>query len=135
MNEELCPQAHHIGSYAVLKSVIPASTMTGITAVMEDENVDVVLQQLFSQDKQRGKNAIIGEGIVVIVKEPCFTVASDGSYLICVDHVSDLVHLPEGNKLMPVNWGLQVDDLDALAWSKKENDYFRRSGYYAAIDW
>lgn len=84
--------------FNVLRSVTPASTATGVTTVMEDENGNVVLLQLFNQDEHRDGNAIIGEGMVVIVKEPYSKVVGDGKDLIHVDHVCDSVLLPEGNE-------------------------------------
>lgn len=103
---------------------------------MEEENENsVVSLQPYNQDKQCDVKIILNEGSVLIVKEPYFKMGVDRTYAIRVDHLSDIVHLPVGDKRTLAFWGPRVIELDALVWKANGNDYFKQSNYPAAIDW
>lgn len=69
--------------------------MTAIMAVMEDENGDVILLQLYQQEDERNRAAadIIKVCTILLVKEPYFKVMGDGEYGLRVDHLSDVILL------------------------------------------
>ena len=45
--KDLQLETHHRGTYLLLRSITPPSRMTAIMAVMEDENGDVIMLQLY----------------------------------------------------------------------------------------
>lgn len=103
---------------------------------MEDENENgVISSQLYNQDKQCDVKNILNEGSALIVKEPYFKIGADGTYAIRVDYLSDIVHLPVGDKRIPAFWGPRVIELNAPIRKANGNDYFKQSNYSAAIDW
>lgn len=71
--------------------------------IVEDENRDVLMLQWYHQEEEYERTAeeILGEGTVVIVKEPYLKLMSDGDYGIRVDHIS---YLPEDDDRLPNCW-------------------------------
>lgn len=136
MIEDLRLETHHRGTYILLRTVTPATKLTAVIAIVEDEDEESVISlQLYNQDKQRDAKNILEKGDVLIVKEPYFKMGADGTYAIRVDHLGDIVHLSTGDERMPVFWEPRAIELDALIWKAKGNDYFKESNYTAAIDW
>ena len=48
--KDLQLKTHHRGTYLLLRSITPPSRMTAIIALMEDENSDVMMLQLYQQE-------------------------------------------------------------------------------------
>ena len=72
--KDLQLETHHRGTYLMLRSITPPSRMTAIMAIMEDENGDVMMLQLYQQEDE-GKLAaadILNVGTILLVKEPYF---------------------------------------------------------------
>lgn len=99
-------ETHHRGTYLLLRSITPPSRLTAIMAVMEDENDDAILLQLYQQEDERNRAAadIVNVGTILLVKEPYFKVMGDGEYGLRVDHLSDVVHLMSGDAWIPKAW-------------------------------
>ena len=89
---------------------------------MEDEYENATTLHLYNQGSETACAARdnLVEGQVILVKEPYFTHDEDCGYVIRVDHVTDLVHLLPGNKLIPAVWRRDdkrsVDELLREAW-------------------
>lgn len=88
-------ETHHRGTYLLLRSISPPSRMTAIAALVEDENRDVILLQLYQQEDEDTREAtdIVSVGTILLVKEPYFKVMADGEYGLRVDHLSDVIHI------------------------------------------
>lgn len=78
--------------------------MTGVMVIAEDEERNVILLVLYNHGNDLAVNGYLAEGRVMIVKEPYLKVMSDGNYGIRVDHLSDIVFLPEYESLIPSTW-------------------------------
>lgn len=90
----------------MLRSITPPSRMTAIMAIMEDENDDVMMLQLYQQEDE-GKRAaadIVKVGTILLVKEPYFKVMGDGEYGLRVDHLSDVLHVEKNDARVPKAW-------------------------------
>lgn len=95
MIRDLTLETHHRGVYILLRAVTPADTMTAAMVIVEDEEENVLMLQLYNQEKELSTNGRPIEGTVMIVKEPYLKVMSDGNYGIRVDHLSDVRFIPE----------------------------------------
>ncbi|KAL9077334.1 MAG: hypothetical protein Q9157_003370 [Trypethelium eluteriae] len=107
-------EIHHRGTYLLLRSITPPQRMTAIMALMEDKKDDVVLLQLYQQEDEISLEAtkIVNIGTILLVKEPYFKVMGDGEYGLRVDHVSDVVHLKEGNTMIPDEWRPRLIEIE-----------------------
>lgn len=114
-------ETHHRGTYLLLRSITLPYRMTAIVAVMEDENEDVVLLQLYQQEAESDRSAadIINVGTVLLVKEPYFKVMGDGEYGIRVDHLSDVIHLKRDDARIPKAWQPGLIEIQLSAESLK----------------
>jgi hypothetical protein len=130
-------ETHHCGLYVLLRAVTPASIMTGIMVIVEDEASDVLLLQLYNQEEQLEKDGRLVEGTVVLVKEPYLKVMADGNYGIRVDHLSDVKFLSEHDEQIPLAWRQKVTEIDISAndWKLKGNKWFDKGSYHLANDW
>jgi hypothetical protein len=139
MIKDLLLETHHRGTYIVVKSLTPPDRMTAVMAVVGDENDDVLVVQLYNQEEEKDRAAedILGEGTILIVKEPYLKMMSDGDYGLRVDHLSDVIFLPIYDERVPEVWQPRVLELDiaANAWKAKGNDYFNKYKYHEAIEW
>ncbi|KAF8850697.1 SET domain-containing protein [Acephala macrosclerotiorum] len=138
MIKDLLLETHHRGTYLLLRSVTPPDRMNAIMAVVEDENKDVLMLQLYYQEveNERAAEEILKEGTVLIVKEPYLKLMADGDYGIRIDHLSDVTYLSMYDERVPNCWQLKFveHNVSASAWKAKGNDYFNESRYYAAIE-
>ncbi|KAI1736481.1 hypothetical protein F4680DRAFT_461167 [Xylaria scruposa] len=102
-------QKHHRGKKVVLRVITPQDTMTAIMAVVEDEEGTAVLLQLYHQQQTIGTDLqdMLHPNMVLMVKEPFFKAAVDGSYSIRVDHVSDVMFLRDTDPRIPSKWKAQ----------------------------
>lgn len=111
--------------------------MTAIMAVMEDENEDVILLQLYQQEDESDRSAadIISVGTVLLVKEPYFKVMGDGEYDIRVDHLSDVIHLKRDDVRIPKAWQPRLIEIQLSAESLKAqgNNSMGKKRYWDAI--
>ena len=118
---ELQLEMHHRGTYLLLRSITPPSRMTAVVAVMEDENGDVALLQLYQQEEEEECVAadIINVGTILLIKEPCFKVTGEGEYGLRIDHLSDAVHVGKYDDMTPEKWQAQASDQASTAESLK----------------
>ena len=135
--KDLRLETHHRGSYLLIRSITPPNRMTAIMAIVEDENGDATLLQLYQQSDEniRPTTSIITENDVFIIKEPFFKVTSDGGYGLRIDHVSDLVYIDTSNNILPTQWAPSVLDIDKTAgdWKVEGNNAMKRKQYWTAV--
>lgn len=111
--------------------------MIAIMAVMEDENRDIILLQLYQQEDESNRSAtdIVNVGTVLLVKEPYFKVMGDGEYGIRVDHLSDVIHLKRDDSRIPRAWQPQLIEIGVSAESLKTkgNRLMGKKKYWDAV--
>lgn len=135
--KDLQLETHHRGTYLLLRSITSPHRITAIMAVMEDENGDAVLLQLYQQDDESNRSAtdIVNVDTVLLVKEPYFKVMGDGEYGIRVDHLSDIIRLKRNDPRMPTKWQPQLIEIQFSAESLKTkgNRSMGKKKYWAAV--
>src|SRR4051812_16282571 len=72
MIKDLLLETHHREKYIMLRSITPPDRMTAVMAIVEDENGDAIMLQLYYQEEENTRSAedILSEGTILIVKEP-----------------------------------------------------------------
>jgi hypothetical protein len=72
-------------------------------ALMKDENSDVILLHLYQQEDENKCVAvdIVSVSSVLLVKEPCLKVMTDGRYGSRADHRPDVIHLKRDDDKLP----------------------------------
>lgn len=130
-------ETHHRGTYLLLRSITLPYRMRAIMAVMEDENEDAILLQLYQQEDESDRSAadIISVGTVLLIKEPYFKVMGDGEYGIRVDHLSDVIHLKGDDVRIPKAWQPRLIEIQLSAESLKTqgNRSMGKKRYWDAI--
>jgi hypothetical protein len=93
MIKDLRIEIHHRGAYLLLRFFSETSRETAVSNLVDDENGDAVLFSLYMQKPEvvRKAESILKRGSVVILKEPYFKVGVGGSYMLRVDHPSDII--------------------------------------------
>jgi hypothetical protein len=128
---------HHRGTYLLVRSVTMPNRMTAITAIVEDENKDALVIQLYHypDDNVRPSSSIITQGDVFLIKEPYFKIMGDGGYGLRIDHVSDLVRIDARHKLCSKQWIPDLFKLTRTADDLKQegNLAMGRKQYWEAI--
>jgi hypothetical protein len=119
--KDLQLEIHHRGTYLLLRSITPPSRMTAIMALMEDENGDAIILQLYQQEDEDTRAAadIIHVGTILLIKEPYFKVMGDGEYGLRVDHLSDVIHLKRDDARIPKAWRPRLIEIERSAESLK----------------
>ncbi|KAF1808573.1 hypothetical protein P152DRAFT_468937 [Eremomyces bilateralis CBS 781.70] len=114
-------ETHHRGMYLLLRSLTPPQRMTGVQVLMEDEEDDVMLLQLYLQEDETIRPAIdvVTVGTILLVKEPYFKVTANGQCGPRVDHLSDIIHIQRDDTRVPYAWRLQLIDLNQSAETLK----------------
>ncbi|KAF4170832.1 hypothetical protein CNMCM8694_005645 [Aspergillus lentulus] len=99
-------------------------TMTAVMVIVEDEEGDVLMLQLYNQEEGLSAQGRLIEGTVIIVEEPYLKAMSDGDYGIRVDHLPDVRFIPDHGILIPSSWRRQLMENDASAnyWKLKAAD-------------
>lgn len=135
--KDLQLEIHHRGTYLLLRSITPPSRMTAIMAIMEDENEDVVMLQLYQQEDQskRAASNVVNVGTILLVKEPYFKVMGDGEYGLRVDHLSDVIHIKKDVARIPRSWQTQIIPSihSAESLKTKGNLFMEKKRYWEAI--
>jgi hypothetical protein len=90
--KDLQLETHHRGFYLMLEaSLLPVNLAGAVIALMRDEAQTMVMTTHYYED---AKNLSLGG--LFIIKEPYFTITSEGHYCVRVDHVTDIIRLVPG---------------------------------------
>lgn len=134
--KDLTIETHHRGSYTLLRAVTPAFRKTGIMAVVEDEEGDVLTLQLYNQDRDLVTDGRLVDGTIMLIKEPYLKVMGDGDYGLRVDHLSDIRFILENDPLVPAIWRDESEDRgSANSWRKTGNNLYELKEYHLALNW
>ncbi|KAI2900058.1 hypothetical protein CBS63078_7047 [Aspergillus niger] len=133
--KDLTIETHHRGSYTLLRAVTPAFRKTGIMAVVEDEEGDVLTLQLYNQDRDLVTDGRLVDGTIMLIKEPYLKVMGDGDYGLRVDHLSDIRFILENDPLVPAIWRDESEDRgSANSWRKTGNNLYELKEYHLALN-
>lgn len=145
MINDLLLETQHRGSYLLVRSVTPEDRMTAVVAIVEDEKGDVLMINLYHQGEQGEQRetegdeleAVLSEGMVMILKEPYLKAMAGGSFGLRVDHLSDVVFLSADDDRIPSRWQAEAPKKtgSALGWKTKGNGFFNKLAYRSAIEW
>ncbi|KAJ6019702.1 hypothetical protein N7522_001769 [Penicillium canescens] len=135
MINSLCLETHHRERYLLLRTITQTDTMTAVMAIVEDEDRSVLMLQLYNQEEELSGAQNLREGTVLVVKEPYVKVMADGGYGIRVDHLSDVLFIPEFDDLVPFSWRKRVTQADEnpSSWKAKGSEHFDLGDYRSAI--
>ena len=136
--DDLSPGTHHRGSYILLRAITPSIRMAVTITIVEDEKEDVFTFHFYHLEEGAHPTAgSIQEGSVCIIKEPWIVLAKDGTYVVRVDHVSDVIWLPKADSRRPLAW--QPQDSSAIKtakqWKDDGNDAMRAGKLHGALEW
>lgn len=103
---DLTLETHHRGRYLLLQAITPPNRMTALIVLAADQTKDAVVLQLYQQEDENVRPAtdVVDVGTILLVKEPYFKVMASGDYGLRVDHLSDLVHIQQGDPVLPNEW-------------------------------
>lgn len=114
MINDLRLETHHRGRYLLVRAATPPDKVIAIMNIVEDEDGEVVLLQVYNQDESGDFNHVVPYGTVCVVKEPYFKTTGDGGDGLRVDHVSDIVFLNPLDARIPREWR-RMDELERTA--------------------
>jgi hypothetical protein len=130
---------HHRGRFLLAKCLTPPRKLSAISAIIEDEDEECVLLQLYGREHEndRPANEILREGMVIVVKEPYFKLNSEGGYGVRVDHLSDILWLSETDGRIPAKFGPAILEMSktALEWKEEGDVAMKKKKYWDAIEW
>ncbi|KAL3481451.1 hypothetical protein BJX99DRAFT_253759 [Aspergillus californicus] len=135
MLQDLRLETHHRGTYVVLRAVTSSYAISGVAAVVEDENAGVVVLQLHNQ-AENTVNELLKKGTIMLLKEPYPKLMADGGYGVRVDHLSDIVFLPPYDERVPTCWRKRVPGWlrTAMGWKEEGNTFYKTGRYNSAIE-
>ncbi|KAF7554291.1 hypothetical protein G7Z17_g3039 [Cylindrodendrum hubeiense] len=129
-------EMHHRGKRIVLRIRTPPQRMTAVMAIVQDEEDTAVLLQLYNQPDESVMpvSEIIRRDSVLIIKEPFFKCATDGSYSLRVDHPSDIIWLEDTDEKIPPKWRKPVHTLanDSKSIRMQGNDAVQSQSWAVA---
>jgi len=131
-------ETHHRGQYVLVKTVTPIMKMTAVMVIVEDEDRQAFILQIHNRGKQLSEPKALPEGSVFAIKDPYVKVSADGNYTIRVDHLSDIVFLPEFDERVPLAWRSRTSAADAKSpsfWKERGNKFFKNNHLQFAIQW
>lgn len=133
--KDLRLETQHRGNYLLLRALTPPKRMIAIMAIVEDENADALMLQLYQQpdEKLRPATDVIMTNDMFLIKEPYFIQMLNGGYGIQVDHVSDLVCLDADHDILPEQWKSQHSCKTASNWKQEGEAAMEMYSYWTAI--
>lgn len=133
---EMKLETHHRGEKVLLRVCTPPHRMTAVMVVVEDQRGTAAILQLYNQPEESIVPAeqILQTGDILVLKEPFFKRATDGSYSLRADHVSDIVWLQSTDESIPEKWKAPTALLsDSTEARLKGNEFFKKQSCAAAL--
>ncbi|TVY56830.1 hypothetical protein LCER1_G002327, partial [Lachnellula cervina] len=129
---------HHRGKYLLVRSATGPDRITAIMNIVEDEQEDAIMMQLYQQPEEiiRPASSIVTTGDIFLIKEPFFKVMGDGEYGLRIDHVSDILRIDARHRMCPNKWCPRFYDLDKTAddWKQEGNIAMGMNKHWEAIE-
>ncbi|KAJ2998779.1 hypothetical protein NUW58_g221 [Xylaria curta] len=123
-------------SVCEIDDLVPMTTMGNVMAIVEDDQGTAVLLQLYHQPRptEADPEDMLHPNMVLIVKEPFFKAAGDGSYSIRVDHVSDIVCLQNTDARILSKWRSQFPMPEASAMLRERGNLAFEKGHWTEAE-
>lgn len=128
-------ETHHRGRKILLRVCTPVCRVDGLMMVTDDENETAIRLQLYHQPEEALIPAaqLFKPGTVLIVKEPWFKRSLEGTFVLRVDHVSDLIRLHGQDERIPSKWRARFVELDSAKSRIAGNEHFRNREWDNAL--
>lgn len=133
--KNLIISSRHSGEIVVVRTITEPYVYSSSITIVEDENGEVARLTACNLEDS-SIDPILYKGIVIAVKQPCWSIAAGGSYHIRVDHPSDLVILDVDSEMMPTAWkrDLKTDGIKtAMEWKNKGDMMFLEKKFRSAL--
>ncbi|KAJ6786517.1 hypothetical protein PWT90_09254 [Aphanocladium album] len=129
-------EQHHRGAKVIIRVLTPPSRINAVTVAVEDLEGTAVTLQLYHHPPQVvvSPDEIIQMGRVLLLKEPFFKCATDGSYSLRVDHLSDVIWLEPSDARIPDVWKKSVPEMSSEEARMQGNDAVKRQRWAEAMD-
>lgn len=128
--KDLQLETHHRGSCLLLMTYMKPIKVAGvIISLMRDEAYDMVITSHHYEDAEN-----LNLGDIFMIKEPYFTITSDGDYCVRVDHVTDMLRVSPLYHRVSSKLRLQVGDTFTTTsdWKRKGDWEMKRKDYITA---
>ncbi|KAK6513755.1 hypothetical protein TWF506_008191 [Arthrobotrys conoides] len=100
----LCVGQRLFGHCLVVKSILPPKHLDATHVLIEDEDGKWELLHIFNFPYRNHPEDRIGQGQLMIIREPFYYIGYGGFPAIRVDHPSDIVYIMYDNPLVPPKW-------------------------------
>ncbi|KAJ6780227.1 hypothetical protein PWT90_01954 [Aphanocladium album] len=126
---------HHRGAKVMVRVLTPPNRMNAILVIVEDLEGTAVTLQLYHHPPEAVACAedTIQVGSVLILKEPFFKCATDGSYSLRVDHLSDVVWLGLFDHRIPDLWRKSDPETSSEAARLRGNEAVKTKRWAQAL--
>jgi hypothetical protein len=135
MLKDLRLQTHHEGQYLIVRSIVSPGQVMSVMSIVEDECGDAIMITLRHQDTSRHRDEILGEGMILAVKEPYLRQMSDGTHGIIVDYLSNYKYLSRKDNLTTGMWQGRLSESqdNAKSWNTAGKNLAETEMYFSAI--
>ncbi|OAQ98044.1 hypothetical protein LLEC1_04477 [Akanthomyces lecanii] len=126
---------HHRGVKVFLRVLTPPNRINAILAVVEDLEGTAVTLQLYHQSPEAiaPSQDFIQVGRVLILKEPFFKCAADGTYSLRVDHLGDVVWMEPYDGRIPDLWKTTTPKMSSEAIRMQGNEAVKKDCWAKAL--
>lgn len=117
--KDLQVETHHHGTYLMLAASMSPYKIAGVTiSLLRDEANATITVSHHYEDAET-----FTSGHIFIIKEPYFTITSDGDYSVRVDHITDLFQISDQDERVPLTLrrSAAISSLISADW-KHEGD-------------
>ena len=126
---------HRLGDFIAFRTTSEDHQDIATTMVVEDGSVPAIVR-LYQQDAQIEPSVHFQKGSCLIIKEPYFQMTDARSYVVRVDHVSDLVPLFDTNDdRIYLQWRNSVEEHQKIAvwWKMQGNGAYQEKNFFGAV--
>ena len=126
---------HHRSTKVFLRVLTPPNRINAILAAVEDLDGTTVTLQLYHQPPEatNPSKETIQVGRVLILKEPFFKCATDGTYSLRVDHLGDVVWLEPCDDRIPDIWKTTAPNMSSEAVRMQGNEAVKKACWAKAL--
>lgn len=126
---------HHRGAKVMVRVLTPPNRINALLVVVEDLEGTAVTLQLYHHPPEVVAYAvdIIEMGSVLLLKDPFFKCATDGSYSLRVDHLSDVVWLEPFDARIPDLWRKPVPEVSSEEARMRGNEAVKTKRWGQAL--
>ncbi|OAA78536.1 TPR domain protein [Akanthomyces lecanii RCEF 1005] len=126
---------HHRSTKVFLRVLTPPNRINAMLAAVEDLEGTTVTLQLYHQPPEatNPSKETIQVGRVLLLKEPFFKCATDGTYSLRVDHLGDVVWLEPCDGRIPDIWKTTAPKMSSEAVRMQGNEAVKKACWAKAL--